>query len=323
MPCRSRRLLLVLLAALLTAVTVVALHAPRPAAAQSGAPGTPSLVAPANGYQGLSPTGTLSWTQPSGAIPGTTQYNVFPFDWDTNQDLPTLTTSNTSLAVPASEALQPGHRYFWDVNACNGSNCSAVSGDWQFFVQPPAGAPFFVQQVSAQGGTTPTFNWNPPTGSTSGSTLYVVALIDDATGTFLNTLAPTTDLKGCTRPAGTLCTTAPPSEGLVAGHTYDWAVNACNGALCSHLGNWWTYTTSASPGTPLQASPANGATGQSTTLTLAWTAPQGAISGVTQYYVDLEDPYGEPAGHLLGQLAPTTNLSISVPASCQCREGIP
>jgi len=197
------------------------------------------------------------------------------------------------------------------VNACNGANCSATSSSWQFFVTPPAGAPGFVQQFAAAGGTTPTFNWYQPSGAVAGSTVYVVALIDDVSGNFLNSLAPTTDLFA----------TAPPSEGLAAGHSYDWAVNACNGALCSDFGNWWTYTTSTAPGTPLELSLANGASvtlpdaQHPTALTLSWSQPAGAIPGVTQYYVDLYDPYGEPAGHFLGDLAATTSLSTTVPPS--------
>jgi len=298
-----------LIAGLAAALVLSALLGVAPASAQTGPPGTPTLLAPANGNMSMATTGTLSWTQPAGASPGTTQYSVFLWDWDTNQNLPSLTTTSTSLAVPASEALQPGQRYFWSVQACNGANCSATSGSWQVFVSPPAGAPGFVAQTGATASQTPTLSWQQPSGATAGSTVYVVALIDDASGSFLPTLPPTTALS----------TTVPPGENLALSHTYDWAVNACNGSRCSDFGNWASFTTASTPGTPLQTSPANGATGQSPTLTLSWSPPAGAIQGSTTYTVSIWDPYGDPDGHLLGDLAvPAGNCTSS-----SCSSAVP
>ncbi|HLZ73015.1 MAG TPA: DUF6531 domain-containing protein [Dehalococcoidia bacterium] len=313
MRSRTRRLhpLLGLLAGLVGALLCGATLGALPAAAQTGAPGTPALLAPANGQLDVSPTGTLSWTQPAGASPGVTVYSLFLSDWNTNQNLPTLTTTSTSLAVPQSEALQNSHRYFWSVKACNGTNCSARSGEWDFFVQGPAGAPDYVTLLSATPETTPTFSWSQPAGATAGSTVYVVGLQDDATGDFLPDLPPTTNLYA----------TAPTSENLVLGHTYDWAVNACNGDFCSGFTDQWTFTTATAPGAALEISPANGAsvtlpTAQNpNALTLSWSQPAGAIPGTTFYIVSLYDPYGEPQGHFLGDLHTTTSLSTTVPAS--------
>jgi hypothetical protein len=279
--------------------------------AQSGPPATPTLLAPATDSLGVSATVTLSWSQPAGAVPGTTLYTLTLLDWDTNQTLPPLTTTTTSLAVPTSEALQPGHRYFWTAQACTGSACSATSADWVFFVTPPQGAPgFAVQTGVTPGTTTPTFSWTQPSGATAGSTTYVVAIIDDATGSFFPTLPPTTSLS----------TTAPPSEGLAYGHTYDWAVTACNGSLCSDFGDWWTWTTAATPGTPLESSPANGATNQSTTPTLSWQVPAG---GATSYVVSLFDPYGDPAGHRLGDLTVTPGTPAGNCSASVCSVAVP
>lgn len=269
--------LLSLIAAVSAAVAIAAIGGLQPTLAQTGAPSTPALLGPANGAIDVSPTLTLSWTQPAGAIPGTTVYKVFPADWNTDQNLPTLTTTGTSLAVPASEALQYGHRYFWSVQACNGSTCSAVSGEWDFFVQGPPGAPGHATLVSATPSTTPTFTWNQPSGATAGSTVYVVGIQDDASGAFLPNLPPTTSLS----------TTAPSSEQLVLGHTYDWAVNACNGSLCSGFGDQFVFTTASGPGTALELSPVNGASVTLPTpqnpnsLTLSWSQPVGAIPGTT------------------------------------------
>jgi YD repeat-containing protein len=65
----------------------------------------------------------------------------------------------------------------------------------------------------------------------------------------------------------------------------------------------------------VQSTPANNAFNQSTTLTLTWTPPGNAIPGTTTYTVSLWDPYGGNGGHLLADLASTTNSSTSVPSS--------
>jgi hypothetical protein len=63
------------------------------------------------------------------------------------------------------------------------------------------------------------------------------------------------------------------------------------------------------PGVVQQQSPANGATGQSTTPTLSWIAPSGAVSGTTQYTVSLHTS----SGTALANLAATTSLITAVP----------
>jgi len=127
----------------------------------------------------------------------------------------------------------------------------------------------------------------------------VVGLIADATGNFLPTLQPTTNLS----------ITVSPGENLQLGHSYDWAVNACNGSLCATFGNWWTFTTAATPGAPLQTGPANGSTNLDPSLPylLSWNKPAGAISGTTTYTVSIWDPQGDPDGHLLGDIAASNN----------------
>jgi hypothetical protein len=70
-----------------------------------------------------------------------------------------------------------------------------------------------------------------------------------------------------------------PAGSLAAGTTYFWQITARNGAG-STTGPVWSFTTQTTPGAPASPSPANSATGVSTTPTLTWTA-----SGATTYDV--------------------------------------
>src|SRR6185312_10029104 len=74
-------------------------------------------------------------------------------------------------------------------------------------------------------------------------------------------------------------------------------------------------STDVATAAPQPASPSNGASGQTTTPTLSWSAPSGAIAGTTLYTVTLWDPYAPPVGRALPNLAATTATSIAVPAS--------
>ncbi len=298
LPGRLPRLLLSIVLALALACGLAAVLAVRPVAAQTGAPGVPTMVSPTEGSYGNSLTPTMSWQQPSGAISGSTVYNLILVDAVTGQWLSMQATTNLSYTYASTEGLQYGREYYWTVNACNGTNCSAYARAWGIWTQTTPGAPAFVPSFTPTNGvtatgTTPTLSWGAPSGSTAGSTTYTVALTDAVSGQALASLQPTTNTS----------ITVPPGENLALGHTYDWNVNACNGSLCSGYGFWAWFSTSSAPGTGLQASPANGATGQSPTLTLSWNPPAGAVQGSTTYTISIWDPYGNPNGHLLGDIA--------------------
>jgi hypothetical protein len=70
-----------------------------------------------------------------------------------------------------------------------------------------------------------------------------------------------------------------PAGSLDAGTTYYWQITARNG-VGTTAGPVWSFTTQTTPGAPASPSPANGATGVSTTPALTWSA-----SGATTYDV--------------------------------------
>ncbi|HLZ71272.1 MAG TPA: RHS repeat-associated core domain-containing protein [Dehalococcoidia bacterium] len=310
LPGRPARFLLQIVAALGLALGLAAALAALPAVGQSGAPGVPTMVSPAEGSQGNSLTATMSWQQPSGAVAGSTVYSVLLVDAVTGQWLAIQSTTALSYGFASTEGLQYGREYYWTLQACNGGNCSAWARVWGIWTQTPPGAPGFppltTPAVGATAtGTTPTLAWTAPGGSTSGSTTYAVGLIDAATGAPLAALQPTTATS----------IAVPPGENLALGHTYDWNVTACNGALCSGYGPWSWFATSSAPGQALQLSPANNSTNVNPSgyPLLSWNQPAGAIYGSTTYTVSVWDPYGDPNGHLLADLAAGTALSVAIP----------
>ncbi|HZQ36894.1 MAG TPA: hypothetical protein VFD32_13270, partial [Dehalococcoidia bacterium] len=104
-----------------------------PAAVAQTAPGLPTLIYPAEG-QTVPQVFNLQWTAPSGSIPGTTQYEVIISDPQTNQWIFNQYTTATTIAGPGASVLQPGHEYFWTVQACNGSSCSGSARAFGFFI---------------------------------------------------------------------------------------------------------------------------------------------------------------------------------------------
>ncbi len=267
------------------------------------APATPAPTSPASGATGQSTTPTLSWTSSAGA----TSYSVAISDVTASQTLTTLTSTSTSLAVPASEGLVSGHQYAWTVAACNAVGCSAPSTASTFTTGlTPGTVPLVSPVEGAQNvALTPTLSWNAPGGATQGTTQYTAYVWD-----------PQASVMKFQQATTALSVAVPASAGLQPGVFYYWSVQACNGSACGPLARWIGFTTTAGPGSPVLVSPTEGSTTVSTTPTLQWTAAGGATAS-TQYTAYIWDP--TPGSVVFQQT--TTRLSVTVPAGSALQAG--
>src|SRR5581483_10536375 len=106
-------------------------------------PGTPTMSTPAEGSTGLSTTPTLTWQAPTNAFNGVTTYvialsDATPLPGGRTHSLAWLTSTTTSVTVPASEGIYAGDYFYWAVQACNGGNaCGPSARAWGETTAPP------------------------------------------------------------------------------------------------------------------------------------------------------------------------------------------
>ncbi|HZQ37313.1 MAG TPA: hypothetical protein VFD32_15390 [Dehalococcoidia bacterium] len=274
------------------------------------APGTPTLTAPPEGATDVSVTPTISWTAPSGAISGTTQYTAYVWDPAASAMKFQQTTTALSVTVPASAGLVSGHFYYMSVQACNGSACGPLARWEGFTTKNSLGAPVLTSPAEGATGVslTPTLSWTAASGATA-STQYTAYIWDPSAGA----MAFQATSSG-------LSVSVPAAQALHSLHFYYYSAVACDGGSCGPLARWEGFTTKSSgnaPGAPGLTAPAEGATNVSRTPTLQWTAPSGAVSGTTQYTAYIWDPN---AGAMAWQ-GTTTQLSITVPSGSPLAAG--
>ena len=223
-------------------------------------PGAPGLASPSNGATGQSTTVTLDWN----TSPGAASYRV---QVSTGATFQTYVLDDSTVTGTARQVtgLANGATYYWRVNASNSGGTSAWSSVWSF-ATAVSGPGAFSLTVPSNGAAnqalTGTLSWQSSTGATG----YDI---------FLDTSnPPTTNVSS--NQAGTSYAYA----SLAAGTTYYWSVTAKNaGGSATATGAPWSFTTIvAAPAVPSLSSPANGATGQPTTVTLDWNASPGAAS---------------------------------------------
>jgi hypothetical protein len=241
------------------------------AVSQAGAttPSTFGKLTPANGATGQSSAVTLSWSALSDAgywvCWDTTNNNACDGSW----------WPNGGGAARALTGLAPG-TYYWQVRAQTASGTIDGNGGtwWSFTVGGPAQQPAAFGKLSPAAGATGlgsalTLSWGAATGAT-GYQVCVDTTNDSACSTTWQS-------------AGTATTLA--RSGLTAG-TYYWQVRAQNatGTTDANAGAWWAFTVAGSTQPPAafgKVSPATGATGLGSALTLSW----GASSGASAYQV--------------------------------------
>ena len=242
--------LLVVLVVLMTAGTLFAQPSP------------PILIAPPNNATGVSLFPTFDWTDVTGA----TSYRLQVFQGATTVlDQAGITVSQYTVITAV---LLPNTQYYWRVNATGASGTSGWSTQWYFTTgEAIPAAPTLISPANGSTGitVTPLLDWSDVTGATS----YGVQVATNSG--FTNIVINVTGLTG----SGYVV----PSGILTNGVTYYWRANAANSSGSSPWSAQWNFTTVVSPpAAPNLISPANGATGVSTTPTMTWSSVAGAIS---------------------------------------------
>jgi RHS repeat-associated protein len=218
--------------------------------APTGTPGIVQQLSPADTATATGTSPALSWSQPSGAVSGSTTYTVAIWDPTTNSVLTTIAAGTVlSIPVPASAGLVQGRSYHWNVTACNGTACSAYADHW--FAFSTAAAPSVVTMTSPADGSggwspTPQLSWSF-SGGISGVTTCTVSFWDPY-GAPQGHAMP--DLQGagetCGASSGLL--QVPVTQQLFYGQSYEWNVQVCNGEACSGFApHWFSFTIGAQP----------------------------------------------------------------------------
>ncbi|MBI4902483.1 MAG: hypothetical protein HY820_02535 [Acidobacteria bacterium] len=210
----------------------------------------PVLVSPANGATSVSIGATLSWNASSGA----TSYDVY-----VGSSNPPPFVGNVSGTSTTLSGLSSATTYYWKIVAKNAST-TASSSVWSFTTAGSGpGAPSLVSPSNgATGvGTSSALSWS----SGSGATSYDVYI-------------------GTTNPPPYVANTAglSYSPSLSAATTYYWKVVSKSGSGSATSAVWSFTTASGFPAAPTLVSPANGATGVSTSASLSWNSASGATS---------------------------------------------
>ena len=210
----------------------------------TAAPSTPNSPSPADGAVNQSSSVTLTWS-----ATGATSYDVLLGPTDP----PSQVASGLTSASYSVSGLTPGGIYFWQIVAHNSGGANQGPA-WSFTTAGSSPtAPGSPSPVNAATGvsTNATLSW-----SAIGATSYDVK--------FGTSNPPPLVVTGQTAASYT--------PALAAGRTYFWQVVA-NNATGSTPGAVWSFSTAAAPpSAPATPSPANGATGVSTSASLSWSA---------------------------------------------------
>jgi hypothetical protein len=142
-------------------------------------------------------------------------------------------TPQLSSSVPQQSALEPGHFYYWTVQACNPTVCGGQAPWWGFTTSTGLGVPdMLAPAANATGvGVTPTFRWSAASGA-NGATQYILSVWDPAAGALT-----------IERTVAGLSYAVPASAALQAGQVYYWMVQACNPTVCGSQSTWQGFTT--------------------------------------------------------------------------------
>ncbi len=229
-----------------------------------GVPGAFNKTSPANGATNQSLSPTLTW----GSSANATSYE-YCYD-TTNDNACSGWTSNGTSTSKSLSGLSQYTTYYWHIRAVNGFGTTYADGlstaFWSFTTGGLPGA--FNKSNPANGATNqpanPTLSWSASSGATGYDYCYDTSNNNACDGSWVSNGSNTSASLG----------------GLGLGTTYYWHVRAYNsfGTTFANANVWWSFTTGNVPGAFNKTTPANGATNQSTSPTLTWSASSGAAS---------------------------------------------
>jgi predicted small secreted protein len=229
----------------------------------------PVLVSPANNATDMGLTPTLTWHKASNDSLYTLQLSASStFSIRIIND---NMITDTAVSVPPA-LLANNTPYYWKVAITKkGGEVTAFSAPWTFttIVAVP-GTPILASPSSSATNQplSMSLSWNASTGAST----YRVQLSTNAS--FSDTLVDDSTLTLLTKAIGPLFTSA----------TYFWRVNAKNAGGTSAWSSVWSFTTiPPAPAVPTLSSPANSATNQPLSTSLAWNA----VSGASTYHVQM------------------------------------
>ncbi len=237
-------------------------------------PGTPTLVAPANGSVINDTTPTFRWNAASNA-------NDYHVQIDNNADFssPEKNFMTTRTDYTLAVGLAPG-TYYWRVRGRNTSDGCNTYGPWSAVWTvvitncATPGTPTLVAPAngSATNSTTPTFSWN----AASNATRYQVQIDNNA------------DFSSPEKNFYATGTSYKLAVGLTPA-TYYWRVRGQNTSSgCNTYGAWSavrSLTICATPAAPALVSPVSGTVTADTTPSFSWSA----VANATQYQVQIDN----------------------------------
>ena len=226
-----------------------------------GPPAPPSLISPAN--EATCQTAPLWFTWSAAA-----HTEEYYFEIDDNSDFSSVHAAGLTYETTCGVSdLDPDKIYYWRVRGIN----PAGDGTWssvRTFTSAPASAPPAPDlEYPADGATC-----QPTTIILDGvyvpdAETYNLQVDDNA-----DFSSPLVNLTG-------LHSNEHEVSGLSPGTTYHWryaSVNSCG--MSSGWSAVWEFTTESIPSAPSLSGPSDGATCQSTSLTVSWSSVSGAIS---------------------------------------------
>jgi hypothetical protein len=234
------------------------------------APGAFAKSSPANGATGQSTYSTnLSWGTSSGA----TSYE-YCIDTSNNNTCNAYWVSTGTATSADPGILSSNSTYYWQVRAVNSGGSTYANGSstawWSFNTfLPLPGA--FNKSGPGNGATGQPTSLSLSWGASSGASSYEYCL-------------DTINNNACDNSwVSTGSATSKALSGLTNGTPYYWQVRANNATGSTYADGsstaWWSFTTAmALPAAFNKASPANAATGQTTSPSLSWGASSGASS---------------------------------------------